>query len=366
MNDAVVTGIGTVNALGVGFDCFVEALREGESGVRDVDQLGDAPPRRAAIIDDFDVEEFLPSPKNYLDRDSELAFGALALALEDANLNLADVDKSRVGLFWATSHGGLDTMNRFFSDVHAKGPRFAKPILFPHAYANTAISLLSVEYGLSGPHLNFTGGWDAGSQAVVAAIDMIRDGSVDSVFVGASAALGETSLKYLAAPSRTPTSSEAIIPGEAATVLLLESSRSAQARDARSRTVITGTGMARDAKAWRDGNGAALLTSIRAALSEAERSSADVPTVVTNISETNAMVKSLYNALAELHPKELAIKPIHPLTGATFAVDGLLQIAAAAAETHASLSQNALIVTLDPGGNTVAIVIRAESRGGRS
>jgi len=182
----VVTGVGPVSAIGIGRAAYFAALAEGRSGIGPVS--GGAA-GLAAEIKDFDVREYLETEKAYLDRASQLAFAAMSLALEDANLDLKSMDRSAIGLILGSAAGCLESAQFFFGDFLEKGPRFVKPIVFPHTYTNTTISLLAMEYGLSGYHLSLTSGMTASMVALVQAYDLVRTGKCPLVLAGGFEAL---------------------------------------------------------------------------------------------------------------------------------------------------------------------------------
>ena len=183
----VITGSGPVSAIGIGQEAFGQAWRAGRSGIAPLAagaQAAAPAAAAAAAIGGFDVRDYLETEKAYLDRASQLAFAAMSLAIEDANLDLKNLDRSRIGLVFGTVCGCLESARVFIADLLEKGPRLVKPIIFPHTYANTTISLLAIEYGLSGFHLNFAGGLTAGAQAIAAGYEAIRRGRCSVAFVG--------------------------------------------------------------------------------------------------------------------------------------------------------------------------------------
>ena len=181
----VVTGVGPVSAIGIGREAFFAALVAGRSGIGPAS--GGA--GLAAEVRDFDVREYLETEKAYLDRASQLTFAAMSLALEDANLDLKSMDRAGIGLILGSSAGCLESSQLFFADYLEKGPRFVKPIVFPHTYTNMTISLLAIEYGLSGYHLSLTSGATASAVALVQAYDLVRTGRCSLVLAGGFEAL---------------------------------------------------------------------------------------------------------------------------------------------------------------------------------
>ena len=237
----VITGVGPVSAIGTGRDAFFEAVKEHTVGIGAV-SLFEVPDTVAGEITDFDVEDYLESPKAYLDRSSQFAFAAMSLAMEDAGLDQEDIDGERTGLVIGSAYGSLGTMELFFRDVLDKGPRFAKPFLFPHTYSNTAISLLAIEYGLTGPHLNFAAGYISAANAIVAARDLIQSGRADLVFAGGYESLSEALLKAYALED-SPGPGDGIAVGEGAGIVVLEELKHATAREAHVYAEIVGAAL---------------------------------------------------------------------------------------------------------------------------
>ncbi len=190
---AVITGAGPVSGLGMGFNEHSTALKAGESAIGEITLFDPEPYSSAcgAEVTDFDVCDYVESQQAYLDRSAELSFAAMRLAITHAGLDMSSIDLQATGLVLGSGWGCEDTSALFFADVIAKGPRFAKPFLFPHTYANTVISLLAMEYGLTGFHMHLASGATASAQALVQAYDLIRTGRQTMVFAGGYDSLSE-------------------------------------------------------------------------------------------------------------------------------------------------------------------------------
>jgi hypothetical protein len=76
------------------------------------------------------------------------------LAFQASGLDAAALSSLNAGIMGGTAWGCQSTAELFFADFILKGPRLVKPFLFPHAYANTAVSLAAMEWTLKGPHEN--------------------------------------------------------------------------------------------------------------------------------------------------------------------------------------------------------------------
>ncbi len=221
---ATVAGIGIVTPFGLGIEANTAGISNGTPVTGEM-TLFDPPegaPEMVGEAPHFEIDDYVLSPKAYLDRSSELMFVAFSLALADAGIAPESIAGERTGLCFATTWGSADTLATFYSDYLERGPRRVKPFIFPHTYANTPISLAAMEYQAAGPHLCFAGGDAAGLQAVAAGVDLIQSGQADTVIAGAIDPLSPMRLQTAAATPDIP-------QGEAAILFLLRrQSESAQ------------------------------------------------------------------------------------------------------------------------------------------
>lgn len=240
----VITGIGPVSSIGVGKDDFFEGLTMGDDGVGECSLYREKPFADMAVgeVTDFVLKDYFSKPKGYLDRATQFGFAGTTLALRDADLSFEGTAGDRCGIALGTETGCFETAGKFYADYLAKGPRFVKPILFPHTYSNTSISMLAIEYGLRGPHLAFASGAGAGAQAVQAAGEQIRLGRADIMLTGGVEALSREWLAALSAEGTLATDgvsapfdkdASGVVPGEGAGMLVLEDFEHAVSRGAR-------------------------------------------------------------------------------------------------------------------------------------
>lgn len=395
MKRVVITGAGPVTAIGIGQECFTEGILEGVSGIMEIaafeHEKYDA--HLAAAVEDFDVKDFLPTPKNYLDRNTELSFGAFSLALKDSGIDFAKIDKSELALIWSTAFGSTDTMNLFYSDIQKKGPRFGKPILFPHTYSNTAISMLSIEYKLNGPHMNFVSGWTASGQALAYGYDLVSSGRVPVALVGGAESFNETifrfisSKKFLSSSIDKSTSSpfgmtaDGTVMGEGAGMLVLEDMDSALARGAHILAEFAGAGLAGSPGGLKAG---AVEDAMLEALDNTDISPRDLDCVIANANGIPHMDKTEACAIKNIFGGNKLTATVKPLIGETFGAGGILQLHAALSmlerqfvpganvgsrvpeaedlqipvKGYSKKINSVLLNNLDPGGNAVSLVIK--------
>lgn len=242
--EIVITGIGVVSALGAGVAECAAALRENEPALAPWSRLppeGPAAARRVGEAPEVDLAECGVSRKTYLDRASELFLAACGEALRQARRQEGEQPAREAGVLAGTAWGCLSTSELFFADYLAKGPRFVRPFLFPHAYSNTAVSLAAMEWGLTGPHGNFVSREAASGVALVQAVDLIRGGQARRLVAGGVDALSLTRL--------TEGAPDAAAPGEAAAAVILEGAPDAAARGRDAVARVTGCALAADPQA---------------------------------------------------------------------------------------------------------------------
>ncbi len=358
-----VTGVGVVSALGTGSEMRQAALGEGETAVRPVDDPAPGLPRACcASVEGYAVEELLGTRKAYLDRHTALLLGAAALALTESGLiDAADEARSRGGLMTGSAWGGLGTLALFFRDVLQKGPRFAKPILFPHAYANTASSLVAIEWALQGPHEHYACGRLSSAHALVAALDSLRAAETDWMLAGGCEGLSPALFLALEAQGELRHDPEdgGVAPGEGAALLVIERADPAPGSGSRPLAYLSGAGL----------SGGSLAEARERALAEAGIGEREVDVVFTCGRQTEgqgAQPARTERAEGPSAPPELSLEALEgDLLGAAFALH-----VATAVQTLAdprSLPgcppepRVALVTLATPDGAAAVVVERAEN-----
>jgi 3-oxoacyl-[acyl-carrier-protein] synthase II len=341
----VITGVGPVSAIGTGREAFFRGVKQGRSAIDDI-TLFDAEGygcRHAAEILDFDVGPYLATPKAYLDRTAELAFASAQLAISDAALTTDDLVAAGAGLLLASAYGSLDTMATFFADVLAKGPRSAKPFLFPHTYANTPVSLLAIEFGLANHHFHFASGAIGSCLALMEAYDSIRSGKLDMALAGGYEAFHEVLHAGLDRAGLLGTSDDATppaapfdcarsgwTPGEGATIFVVEDRQHALARGAPIYAEISGISCVggcphADAAAFRSRMTEALNVAAKGVLPDYISASANGSPVLDQL-EAGAI-----EAFLAKRAPDCPVSAPKSLTGECLGVGGAFQVAAALA-----------------------------------
>ncbi len=265
MERVVITGIGLVTPLGIGRAETWQALLAGKSGIAPI-SLFDCSAFRVRIageVKDWDATRFVERKKlKEMDRFTEFALGASAMAIQDAQLELSDEDRDEAGCFIGVGLGGLFTLEKTKQTLMEKGPTKINPYAIPGIIANLAAGQVSMAHGLRGPSYCTTSACSSGAHAVGEAAEWIRRGRAQVMVAGGAEATvtpvgigGFEAMYALSKRNDDPQAAsrpfdkgrDGFVSGEGSGVLVLESLSHAKKRGARIYAEITGYGASSDA-----------------------------------------------------------------------------------------------------------------------
>ena len=181
-NRVVITGAGVVSSLGLGRENFFNKLKHGETGIRPINGavLPGSKSKLASRVEAIDIRKYFPGLKPPLPlRFSQLALVASSLAVEDANLDLKNIQPFRIGLTLNTSFGPGEAVDEYLSTLFTEGPSATSPILFTQAVANAPLGRVAVQLGLRGPSVLLIG-----SSSIAHAYNIIKEGKADVMLCG--------------------------------------------------------------------------------------------------------------------------------------------------------------------------------------
>jgi len=173
-----------------------------------------------------------------LDRLSVWALVASSLALEDAGIDLNQVDRSRVAVVFATAFGCVELTEAFYLSAAANGWNGTDPITFPETLASAPASHVSMFHGLRGPNITVSNKYFAGESAMIQSASLLRQGQADLAIVLAGDAVSrsmyswyeEAGLLSPACYNSDPVSeAKGFIPSEGVAALVMEPSDRLQA-----------------------------------------------------------------------------------------------------------------------------------------
>ncbi|MCC6068874.1 beta-ketoacyl-[acyl-carrier-protein] synthase family protein [Ferrovum sp. PN-J185] len=346
MKKVVVTGIGAITPLGPDFSSLMNAVYQGQSGVKALDtpwisQLHS--PLAAPVL--FPVEDhFTKLRRLMLDRVAQLGLLAVKEAVNQAQLDTSVDAGLGGGIFWGTGMGGAHTLEQAYMDSFSNPTSRPRPTTIVMFMTNSTTGQIGIEHKIKGPSTTYSSACSSSAVAIGEAFEAIRHGKINYAVAGGSEALltlgvmkAWESLQTLARPDKEhpetscrPFSKDrsGFILGEGAASLILESEEHAIQRGANILCEIVGYGNTTDAShiTQPDANGQARAMSL--ALFQAGLSINDVDyinahgtgTQVGDISETKA-IHHVFGDRAK-HIPVSATKALHGhLMGATGAVE---------------------------------------------
>lgn len=350
----VITGMGTVNALGNDVAQTWENALNGVSGLGPITQFDASEHlvKYACEVKDFDASQYLsPRDARRRDRFEILAAAAVVQALEESGLEITEANAGRVGSVISAAIGGLLSLEEGVLKAHEKGPRAVSPFLIPMLMPNGASGLVGIDHGPKGPAFSVASACASGQDGIGMAWMMLRSGVIDVAIAGASEAVisatGVAAFDRLGAMSRrspeedTPRpfdkNRDGLVMGEGAGALVLETESHAKARGAEILAELAGYAASADAfhiTAPSD-TGEGGSRAIHLALEEAQASPDDVDyinahgtgTPLNDVSETLA-VKSALGEAAYSTPISSTKSMTGHMMGATGALEAIFCVQA--------------------------------------
>lgn len=263
LHRVVVTGIGVVSPVGNTLEETWNNLVNGVCGIAPI-TLFDTTDYKAKVAGE--VKNF--EPRNYMtkqeilrsDRFTQLAVAAAAQAVEESGV-IGTVDPARIGVYFGSGIGGINTMTKEHAKLLNKGPARVSPYCVPMMIANMAAGEIAIRYNCQGAAMPAVTACASGSNAIGEALRQIRHGYADAVITGGSDAavneLGVAGFVNMHALSTSEDPNAASLPfdkrrggfviGEGATALVLEEYEHAVARGAKIYGEVCGYGSTCDA-----------------------------------------------------------------------------------------------------------------------
>ena len=263
LHRVVVTGIGVVSPVGNTLEETWNNLVNGVCGIAPI-TLFDTTDYKAKVAGE--VKNF--EPRDYMtkqeilrsDRFTQLAIAAAAQAVDESGV-IGSVEPTRIGVYFGTGIGGINTLTNEHTKLMNKGPNRVSPYCIPMMIANMAAGEIAIRYNCQGAAMPAVTACASGSNAIGEALRQIRHGYADAVITGGSdAAVNELGVagvvnRHALSTSEDPNAASlpfdkrraGFVIGEGATALVLEEYEHAVARGAKIYGEVCGYGSTCDA-----------------------------------------------------------------------------------------------------------------------
>jgi 3-oxoacyl-[acyl-carrier-protein] synthase II len=350
----VITGLGAITPLGNDANTTWTNAKNGVNGIKPIthyDASNDEV-KLAAEIKGYDFEaKFGLKEMKRSDRFMQLAIIATDEAVLDSGLDFTVEKDHKVGVYYSSGIGGLETISEQKDRATEKGYHRISPYFIPSVIINLAAGNIAIKYKIHGPVLSHVTACASATNSIGEAFRAIRDNYLDVIITGGSEAsvipFGIWGFAVMQALNRGDDPNYASIPfdknrsgfvmGEGATTLILEEYEHAKNRNAKIYGEIVGYGSTCDATHITgpdpEGNGARDCMLI--ALEDAGIKPEDVDyinahgtsTPLNDITETLAIKKAFKEHAYKLNVSSTKSMTGH-LLGASGAVEALFTLLA--------------------------------------
>jgi 3-oxoacyl-[acyl-carrier-protein] synthase II len=274
MRRVVVTGLGLLSPLAMGYERSWQRLLAGESGAATVEgfEYSDLASTIANQVPRGDGTDGTFSPDVFLEQKEQRKIGDFILfgiaaadeALKDSGWEpKTDDERYATGVMIGSGIGGISGIHDTSLLLAEKGPRRVSPFFIPGNIINMVSGQVSIRNGLKGPNHAVVTACSTGAHAIGDAARLIMFGDADVMLAGgAEAPVNRLSLAGFAACRALSTSyndnpteasrpwdaaRDGFVMGEGAGVVVLEELEHAKARGAKIYAEIVGYGLTGDA-----------------------------------------------------------------------------------------------------------------------
>jgi nodulation protein E len=254
-----VTGLGCVCSLGEDVPAVWQSIRAGRCGIGPLGLPGveNLRSRVGGEVWQFDpLRHFDRQQMSRLDRFAQFGVMAGREAIRDADLTLDEAQQLRVAIVMGSCIGGIHTLDEGFERIYQQGRTRLPPLTVPRVMLNSAVSALSMEFGIRGPCFSVSSACSSANHAILQALWLVRSGQVDVAITGGSEApltyghiRSWEALRVLAPDTCRPFSLErkGLVLAEGAGIIVIESEDFARRRGASIYAELAGAGMSSDA-----------------------------------------------------------------------------------------------------------------------
>lgn len=259
MHRVVITGAGTVNALGHDVATTLAAMRDGKCGIgpldfKDVDRLSI---QIGGQVHGFEAEgRYNRQQMSLYDRFTQFTLAAAKEAIEQSGLTFSGELAAKSGVILGTAGGGVNTWDQNYRLVYEEGKNRVHPFVVPKLMNNAAAAHVSMEFNLKGPSFTVATACASSNHAMAQAFQMVRTGMAPAMVTGGSESMlcfggvkAWEGLRVMSKDACRPFSANrnGMVQGEGAGIFVFEDYDHARARGADILCEVAGFAMSSDA-----------------------------------------------------------------------------------------------------------------------
>ncbi len=338
----VITGIGVISSIGIGWKDFWDNLLRGKSGLSLLTAFDTTNhfTHKGGEVKQFQPELYIAAEQQpYMNRATQMGVASAKLAIKDSGLDLDSLDHASVGVSHGTTLGAAQAIEVVDSLLINK--QEVRKELFYQMPTHTAPAAIAREFNCCGPNFMVSTACAAGNYAIAYAYDLIRFNRADIMIAGASD--GISRIEYTGfnqfsavAPDKCQPfdkNRKGMMLAEGAGMLILESLENAKFRNAQIYAEVIGYGLSCDAHHMTN----AAIEGISDCMKKAMKAASIAPEHVDYISAhgtgTRANDRAECAAIQEVFGsryKQIPISSIKSMLGHTMGAASALEVIACA------------------------------------
>ena len=352
--------MGVVTSVGIGLDAFWQGLVSGKNGISRLTyfDVSDFPSTMASEVKDFDPEQWIDRKSAArMDRFSQFAVAASAMAMADSGLPDASFPGEKAGVIIGSGIGGSETIEKGLAKLAEKGARALDPFFVSKVLINMAACMVSIRFGLKGPLSSPSVACSTGAIAIGDAFRIIQRGDAEIMLAGGSEAClarlpygGFCANRSMSRRNDCPEKAsrpfdkgrDGFVMGEGAGVVVLERLERALGRGARIYAELAGYGNTADAYHFTtpEPSGDGMIRVMKNALADAGLRPEDVSYI--NAHGTSTVLNDKFESAAILaafgsHAQVLKVSSNKSMIGHLLAAAGAVEFAATVMSVHSGI-----------------------------
>jgi len=257
----VITGLGTINPLGLNPQEYWQALLAGKSGVANItlfDTTG-FDVHIGAEVKNFKPEEWIDEREaKRMDRFCQFGVASAVQAVKDAGIDFTKLNVRKCGSIMGSGIGGFPEFEAQHIKYLQKGPSRVSPFFIPKLMMNAVSGQIAITYKLNGPNFMVSSACASSNHAIGTALRTIQHGEADLMITGGVESAvttmglsGFAALKALSTRNDAPEKASrpfdkgrnGFVLGEGCGIIILEELEHAKARGAKIYAEMMGFGM---------------------------------------------------------------------------------------------------------------------------
>ena len=345
MKKVYITGRGLITPLGKGLAANRQALKDGKSGIVfcEAYHAHNLPSVVAGIADETPDENLLDRKMlRFSPPVAVMSVSAVYEALQEAGLTPDDIRGKRIAVIGGVANSfGLENTECTMNFINSGKLRAVPPFSVPRVMPSSAVSVLSLFYGLKGESFDISAACATSTISIIQAVRMIRSGEYDMVIAGGAEQLDWTqalgfcamralSTKYADNPSASSRpfdrNRDGFVLANGAAWVILESEESIKRRNGTAITEISGIASNSNATDMVVPDAAASEEVMRLAIADAGLKTSDIQYVNTHGTSTPVGDPVEMAAIKNVFGSSVAINSTKSQTGHMIGATGAAEI----------------------------------------